>query len=331
MITIHPWKGKRKALDIVKELKRLNVRKVRVNLKTSYRQEHLDEFFSFINEASDLNENIIWYFDVGIPGDTLRLVIPAKPYNFNITRGESVRIFTNNRDNYDNEKRMYLRKPCIPCDIATLFSEGESFLYGDGEIEFEIKNVGEGYFEAIALNSGTIWDGKAIYPQQKIITCYDSMLSIMQYIDTIKRKNENHLICSMVEHPEQLAPIREISRMMIISKIETECGIKQLDSIAKESDGIMLGRGDLLMGAHGYKHYWELQQLFMDYISKHQELNSIIATDLLDSFKDNRLPTRSDLTDLFYLLKYHPKVLCLSASAFYSNNLEHCIALIRSV
>ncbi|WP_212974533.1 hypothetical protein [Bacillus sp. J14TS2] len=119
------------ALKRIQSFKKFNVKKVRVNLKTLYREEHFEELFLFINEVNNLNTDIEWYFDIGIPGDTLRFVIPKPPYYIQIKSGQKVQI------NFDDEKDLYLRKPNLSIPNDKIFYEGLHLLYEDGEIEFE--------------------------------------------------------------------------------------------------------------------------------------------------------------------------------------------------
>ena len=331
MITIQPWKDSKSALEIVKGLSTLQIRKARVNLKTLYRPEHLQELFNFLCNIREIDDNIEWYFDIGLPGDTLRLMIPKPPYYISVVAGNKLKIFFDNCNNFEEENDIYIRKTCNPVLFGDLLFAGDTFLYGDGEIEFRVINISERFVEVMALNQGDIWDGKAIYTRNNVITQYDSLSYLLQYIDSISGKNRNALICSLTENPKDIIEIKSKSSMKIISKIETISGIEQIENLAKVSDGIMLGRGDLFMHSGNCLQYFYLQQRFLDYISDNLSLNSIVATDILDSMNTNIVPSRSDITDVFYLLKYHPRVVFLSSTLFYSQNLSTCISVLNEI
>jgi len=86
----------------------------------------------------------------------------------------------------------------------------------------------------------------------------------------------------------------------VISKIERELAVENLDEIIKESDGIMVARGDL-----GNEFPLEKIPFIQHYIineCKKARKMVIVATQMLLSMVDNPTPTRAEVSDVAYAI-----------------------------
>lgn len=82
----------------------------------------------------------------------------------------------------------------------------------------------------------------------------------------------------------------------IVAKIENDQGIRNLDSILKESDGIMVARGDLGVSVPIYQV--PMIQKKIIHTCNHKRKFVITATHMLESMIRNRMPTRAEVTDV---------------------------------
>jgi len=112
----------------------------------------------------------------------------------------------------------------------------------------------------------------------------------------------DYIAASFVRKASDVLAIREIlernnaTDIQIISKIENQEGVDNLDEILKVSDGIMVARGDL--GVEIPTEDIPVVQKMM--IKKCNELAKpvITATQMLDSMMRNPRPTRAEVTDV---------------------------------
>ncbi len=111
----------------------------------------------------------------------------------------------------------------------------------------------------------------------------------------------DYLALSFVNSAED---VREAKRIVleaggdarIISKIESQMGIDNIDSIIAESDGIMIARGDLGVEVP-MEHLPILQK---EIITKCRESSkfAIVATEMLASMYESPRPTRAEVSDI---------------------------------
>ena len=109
------------------------------------------------------------------------------------------------------------------------------------------------------------------------------------------------LAASFVSCKEDILAIRKIieeqnSTMKIIAKIENTMAIKNIEDIISEADGIMVARGDLGVEAslEDLPHY---QKMIIRKTREHSKF-VIVATEMLESMKENLRPTRAEVSDV---------------------------------
>ena len=115
--------------------------------------------------------------------------------------------------------------------------------------------------------------------------------------------NEGDFIAlSFVESRENILQVKKILEkynrldMKIISKVESQAGVDNLDEIIDESDGIMVARGDL--GVEVAFEYLPIIQKDMIKKCRQKEKFVIVATEMLASMYTSPRPTRAEVTDI---------------------------------
>lgn len=108
-------------------------------------------------------------------------------------------------------------------------------------------------------------------------------ISFVNSADDIKQVRK---LCSKYNKPD----------MPIISKVETEYAMNNLDEIVEESDIIMIARGDLGIET-GVENLPLYQQMIIDKC-RAKGKSVIMATQMMSSMKDNIRPTNAEVTDV---------------------------------
>lgn len=110
------------------------------------------------------------------------------------------------------------------------------------------------------------------------------------------------IAASFVRRAQDIADIRAIlaakgnTRIKVISKIENQEGVANMEEIIALSDGVMVARGDLGVDVDA----WDLPaiQKEMIYLAQSQGKIVITATQMLDSMQQNPRPTRAEVSDV---------------------------------
>ena len=175
----------------------------------------------------------------------------------------------------------------------------------DGKLELKIIDKDKENKELVckALNTHTIKNRRGV-----------NIPGIHLSLPFISEKDKNDLIfgckndvdfisASFIRSPEDVRKIREIlvennkPGIKIISKIENQEALTCLDEIIKESDGIMIARGDLGVEIPAE----DVPIIQRKLIKKCRELGKpvITATQMLDSMTSNPNPTRAEVSDVY--------------------------------
>jgi len=106
---------------------------------------------------------------------------------------------------------------------------------------------------------------------------------------------------SFVRRPEDVVELKEIlkkkkSKAMVISKIETEEAIENLDDIIDASDGIMIARGDLAIEIPAEKVPLIQKRIIETCNALGKPV--ITATQMLESMIHSPVPTRAEVSDI---------------------------------
>lgn len=105
---------------------------------------------------------------------------------------------------------------------------------------------------------------------------------------------------SFVENAEQLKEIKKIladEKIKIVSKIETKAGIENIEEIIKHTDEVMLGRGDMVMFSD--INSFGISQEKIINVCKKAGKKIWVATDILNSMQDKKIPSRPEIIDIY--------------------------------
>ena len=214
-----------------------------------------------------------------------------------ITQGK---IFTfTTRDILGDQDIVSIKYKDLPNDVKI----NSRILVDDGLVEFRVLEIVDGSeIKCIALNNGELSDHKGVnVPNMKInlpaITEKDKS-DILFGIDN----KIDFIAASFVRKASDVLDIRRIleenngNDIEIISKIENQEGVDNIEEILYVSDGIMVARGDL-----GVEIQTEEMPMVQKNLIKRSNMAGkpvITATQMLDSMMRNPRPTRAEVTDV---------------------------------
>lgn len=178
---------------------------------------------------------------------------------------------------------------------------GNHVLVDNALLDLLVIEKGPDYVLLQALNDGSIKSHKTLNVPGINLN--------LKFISDIDRKDItfaaqhscDYLALSFVNSADDVREAKKIvadagGDARIISKIESQMGIDNIDSIIAESDGIMIARGDLGVEVP-MEHLPILQK---EIITKCRESGkfAIVATEMLASMYENPRPTRAEVSDI---------------------------------
>ena len=278
--------------NVMKNLVLAGLNVVRINLSHA-KQKDMDTIFkNVIKLRKELSVPLPIMIDTR--GPELR-VKTFKDGAVEIKKGQQF-IFTA-RDVEGNNDIVSLNLP----EIVASINVGDRILAVNGLLTFKVVEVTETDVITKAQDSGTLSNRKSLFvPGVKYNTPYLNEADKKDILWGIKN-NVDLIAASFVNSKEDVKILRRFiqkngGHMQIISKIESQCGVNNLDEIIECSDAIMVARGDLGVEVK-MERLPELQkQIIKKTVMKGKTV--ITATEMLESMIENRRPTRAEVTDV---------------------------------
>ena len=120
-----------------------------------------------------------------------------------------------------------------------------------------------------------------------------------------------------------------LKKVKIISKIEDEEGLANIDLITRVSDGVMVARGDLGIETD-LANLPNIQRKIMHRCAKWGR-RSIVATHLLESMINNPIPTRAEVTDVANAIYEGADAVMLSGETSIGSYPVECVEFISRI
>lgn len=200
-------------------------------------------------------------------------------------------------------------------DFVNDVKVGDDVLFDDGELDMKVmKKEGDALIVEVQ-NDGKLGSKKSVnVPGEHIdlpaLTAKDKaniLLAIEEDIDFIAH--------SFVRNKEDVLAVQKIldehnSEIKIISKIENQEGVDNIDEIIDASYGIMIARGDLGIEVP-LEQIPGIQRTIM-HKCEQKKKPVIVATQMLHTMIDNPRPTRAEVTDIANAIYSRTDALMLS-------------------
>lgn len=278
--------------DVIRQLLEAGLNVARLNLSHGSHESHGASIARFRKVRDELELAAAVLLDT--KGPEIRIgdfessvtVVPGQSY-----------VFTTDKITGDGQ-RCNINYAPLPSELKA----GDTILVDDGEISFRVESTGDKEINCTVIDGGIIKSRKGVnVPGVKLAIPFlnendkkDLLFGIAQDVD--------YIAASFVRRADDVRQMRDFlaenggQSIRIISKIENSEGVERFEEILKESDGIMVARGDM-----GVEVPFELLpgiQKRMITSCCRAGKTVITATQMLDSMEDNRRPTRAEISDV---------------------------------
>ena len=232
-------------------------------------------------------------------GPEIRVTTIADEYGNSIhfRAGDRVAVRGSDGSDMTTRKVVYMNVPTIVRDIPV----GARMLIADGELEIRVVGKSDTELDCEFVVGGAMRSRKSVNVPGVSVDLPSVTEKDRRFIEWAVRHDVDFIAHSFVRSARDIRAVQEIldahgSQIKIISKIENQEGLDNIDEIIEASYGIMVARGDL-----GVELPAEIipitQRMIVDKcIAAKRPV--IIATQMLYSMVGSPRPTRAEVSDV---------------------------------
>lgn len=281
-----------KDIEVLKNLILSGMDVARINLRYADKEFCKDIVNKINNLNKELKTNIAVLFDLEGPDITVGHFSGGSAY---LNKGDKIRIYMD--EILGDSTKFSISYPNLINEIKV----NSLIKINDGLIELKIIDKEINYLLCEVIIGGFIEDGKGV----NVPVHLNIPFLRQKDIEDIKLANElnvDYLALSHVRSYEDVLSVNDMlinlgnDHMAIISKIENEHALEELDEIIRNSEGIMVARGDLGVELP-MERIPRIQKMIINKCHIEGKI-SIVATELLSSMENIVRPTRAEVADI---------------------------------
>jgi len=313
---------KRCDVDFIRELYIEGMNVVRMN------SAHLDAegFTKIISNVRAVSNNIAILMDT--KGPEVRTTI-AENDAIEIKAGDIIKVVGNPEQATTND--------CIAVNYPHFVRDlhiGDDILFDDGEIDLKVESKENDYLLCKAMNDGTLGSRKSVNVPGVRINLPSLTEKDKKNIVYAIENNIDFIAHSFVRNKQDLIDIQKIldkynSNIKIISKIENQEGVDNIDEILQYTYGVMIARGDLGIEVPQEKIPGIQRRLIRKCVQA--KVPVIVATQMLHTMIKNPRPTRAEVTDIANAIYYRTDALMLSGETAYGKYPVEAVRTMASI
>ncbi|MFB5269582.1 pyruvate kinase [Paenibacillus enshidis] len=298
------------SVPVLKEMIQAGMTVARLNMAHGELDEHVQRMKNVRQAASELGTYVPIMMD--IKGPEVRIG-KLKEESCELKTGEELVLTT--EEILGDAKRIGVNYPDLTRDVKA----GDRILIDDGLIDLTVLAVEGTEIRCRIVSGGKLKPRKGV----NLPGIHTSLPGVterdVKHIEFGIQNQVEIIAASFVRKGEDILEIRRILKshnaghVQIISKIENQEGMENLDAIIKASDGIMVARGDL-----GVEVPIEtVPMLQKEMIDKCNLAGKpvVVATHMLESMQVNPRPTRAEVSDVFNAVTQGADVVMLSGES----------------
>jgi pyruvate kinase len=285
------------APEIIEAMIRAGLDAVRINMSHGTQDEHAETIRRAKTAAKKLRRPLAVLVDLSGPKIRTGLLQNATPVA--LETGEDFVLTA--RDIQGTAKEVSTNYKEIP----KLVSKGDKILLDDGAIELRVKKVSKTDVTTEVVNGAILSERKGINLPNTKLPIPSLTEKDRKDLEWAMKQDVDYIALSFVRRGEDCREVRELikklntrkwGRPLLVAKIEKAEAIENLDDIIKETDGVMVARGDL-----GVETSAELVPVYQKRIIETAVTHDkfvITATQMLQSMIENPRPTRAEASDV---------------------------------
>ncbi|MCX7928340.1 MAG: pyruvate kinase [Patescibacteria group bacterium] len=310
---------------IIEKLIKNGLNVARLNFSHGTHETHLANAQKIREASKKLGKPVAILQD--LQGPKIRLGILSEE-KINLKKGQIVTFYHANLQ-IDN------RIP-IQVDIFPYLEKNNHILINDGLTRLSVISVNKQKKEAVCevKVANPISSKKGInLPDTKLPTMSLTQKDI-EDLKITEKLDADYVALSFVQSIDDIYALRKILGKManppkIIVKLETKEAVKNLESLIKESDAVMVARGDLAIEIDP-ENVPIVQKQVIKLARKHHT-PVIIATQMLESMVNNPEPTRAEVNDVATAVLDRVDAIMLSAETATGNYPVEAVAMQKRI
>lgn len=309
-------------VDFIRQLYIEGMNVVRMNSAHIQREG----FLRIINNVRAVSSNIAILMDT--KGPEVRTT-KVQDDSIDIKTGDEIKIY-GDPERISTAEAISVNYPYFVRDLNV----NDNILFDDGEIDVKVVSKTDDYLVCVAQNDGVLGSRKSVnVPGVRInlpsLTERDKeniLLAIEFDVDFIAH--------SFVRNKQDLLDIQKIldehnSQIKLISKIENQEGVDNIDEILEYTYGVMIARGDLGIEVPQEKIPGIQRKLIRKCVKAKKPV--IVATQMLHTMIKNPRPTRAEVTDIANAIYYRTDALMLSGETAYGKYPVEAVRTMASI
>ncbi len=183
-------------------------------------------------------------------------------------------------------------------DLARDLREGDRVLLSDGQIELRVRKLAPPRVVAEVVLGGKVSSGKGVNLPGVRVSAPSLTKKDLADLEVAQEIEAEYVALSFARSAENVRDLRERvpEDVSIITKIEKDSALEELEAILGASDAVIVARGDL-----GTELPFEQVPLAQKRIVRRATARYrpvVIATELLESMIERPRPTRAEVSDI---------------------------------